>query len=657
MNIIRQFFSDDMYDWFGDHVKRRKGMPVPLRWVFRVIILAALGWSLALLTAKALHAQGPDSAKVEGLSVRFAWPSLSGADSARLTITDLKTGRSYFNQRVSTRTKTRAVTIPVRIENGLTSYREVRRVLAVTRDGVTSVDTILFPRVASVVINPPVTPPDTVVPAPPDTGVVIGDYIPDPSSIAELPRVWLDSRMPESTRSVPVTCSTLQAALNAAVDGDKLTLPADAECVGHYTYSGKRTNVILTTATPLPAEGVRVTPETARHFAALIASNSQPALDVKAFASGLRLVGLQFRSADATKLTYMLVSLGPVVHSLDSLAHDLTLDRVYMQGHDSLQLQRCVAANAARVVIVNSWLAGCHYKGSDAQAVIAWNSPGPFKIVNNYLEGSGENVLFGGADPAIPGLIASDIEFRQNWLRKPDAWRDSTGFNPWTEKLLFELKSARRVLIEANVFENNWVDAQTGYAIWFKSANQSGHCDWCGTSDVIIRYNQIRNTTAGIAVTRGEAYNGGTFDPVHRVDIHDILMDSVGTSGPTTARRLLYFAGPMVGFSASHITSIDGGNYHAVTLAGVFDGGVIRDNLLTTGNYGVLCDGKGFGTAALTNCFPTGTFTGNVLVGKAYSLSTFAVPTGNTYPGALPYTGPAGVDRAALMQRLQGVAP
>ncbi len=649
-----KMFWYDVKDWLRDH-----GPTWIPTWLAVAAMVVIVGILLSVCFGSA-HAQGPDSAKVEGLSVRFAWPSLSGADSARLTITDLKTGRSYFNQRVSTRTKTRAVTIPVRIDNGITSYREVRRVLAVTRQGVTSVDTILFPRVASVVINPPVTPPDTVVPAPPDTGVVVappGDYTPEPSSVAELPRVWLDSRMPQSTRSVPVTCSTLQAALDNAVDGDRLALPADAQCVGHYTYKSQRTNVILTTATTLPAEGVRVSPGTAQHFAALITSNSQPALDVKAFASGLRIVGLQFRSADATTLTYMLVSLGPVVHSLDSLAHDLTLDRVYMQGHDSLQLQRCVAANAARVVIVNSWLAGCHYKGSDAQAIIAWNSPGPFTIVNNYLEGSGENVLFGGADPAIPGLIASDIEFRQNWLRKPDAWRDSTGYNPWTEKNIFELKSARRVLIEGNVFEGSWPDGQTGYAVWIKSANQSGKCDWCGSSDVIFRYNRIANSTAGIAVTRGEAYSGGTFDPVHNVDIHDVLMDSVGTSGTTTARRLLYFAGPMVNFSASHITAIDGGNYHAVTLAGVFDGGVIRDNLLTTGNYGVLCDGKGFGAAALANCFPTGTFTGNVLVGKAYSLSAFTVPAGNTYPASLPYSGTAGVNRAELAKRLQGVTP
>jgi hypothetical protein len=145
---------------------------------------------------------------------------------------------------------------------------------------------------------------------------------------------------------------------------------------------------------------------------------------------------------------------------------------------------------------------------------------------------------------------------------------------------------------------------------------------------------------------------------VHNVDIHDVLMDSVGTSGTTTARRLLYFAGDILNLSVSHVTATDGGDYHAISLGGgAFTGGSITDNLLTTGNYGVMCDGKGFGTAALTNCFPTGRFTGNVFVGKAYSLSTFLLPTGNIYPASLPYSGTAGVNLAELAKRLQGVTP
>ena len=32
--------------------------------------------------------------------------------------------------------------------------------------------------------------------------------------------------------------------------------------------------------------------------------------------------------------------------------------------------------------------------------------------------------MFGGADPAIPNLVADGITFRRNYLSRPMAWRD-----------------------------------------------------------------------------------------------------------------------------------------------------------------------------------------------------------------------------------------
>ena len=39
--------------------------------------------------------------------------------------------------------------------------------------------------------------------------------------------------------------------------------------------------------------------------------------------------------------------------------------------------------------------------GFDSQAINGWTGPGPLLIENNYLEGAGENVIFGGADPSV----------------------------------------------------------------------------------------------------------------------------------------------------------------------------------------------------------------------------------------------------------------
>src|SRR5262249_38836706 len=51
------------------------------------------------------------------------------------------------------------------------------------------------------------------------------------------------------------------------------------------------------------------------------------------------------------------------------------------------------------------------------------NGSGPFRIVNNHLEAAGENLMFGGADPAIPQQIPSDIEICHNHFFKPLTWK------------------------------------------------------------------------------------------------------------------------------------------------------------------------------------------------------------------------------------------
>ena len=72
----------------------------------------------------------------------------------------------------------------------------------------------------------------------------------------------------------------------------------------------------------------------------------------------------------------------------------------------------------------DSHISDCKAVGQDAQAIVGWNGPGPYWIENNYLEGAGDNFMLGGADPAIPGLIPTDVTFRRNYVSKPVSWRD-----------------------------------------------------------------------------------------------------------------------------------------------------------------------------------------------------------------------------------------
>ena len=85
--------------------------------------------------------------------------------------------------------------------------------------------------------------------------------------------------------------------------------------------------------------------------------------------------------------------------ALSEVPHDIVVDRCYVHGTATADLQRGIVLNGARQAVVDSWVSDVHSADIDSQAILGWAGPGPFKIVNNYLEASGENVMFGGADP------------------------------------------------------------------------------------------------------------------------------------------------------------------------------------------------------------------------------------------------------------------
>jgi len=368
-------------------------------------------------------------------------------------------------------------------------------------------------------------------------------------SIADLPRSLVD------VRSVPPTGQTirvgpnasLQSALDRAKPGDVIRLASGATYVGNFTLPTKACGtapIVVRTDVPesdLPAEGERITPAAAPRLAKIATRNSEPAIRTTNPTCGWRLFGLEVTvTSDLAPgaMHYVLIALGDggsvqngeTQTTAARVPSRIILDRVYVHGQEATNLVRCIALNSARSAVVNSWISDCHVKGFDSQAVEGWNGPGPFLIENNFLSGAGENVMFGGADPRIKGLSPSDITIRRNHFFKEPAWKGR-----WTVKNLFELKNARRVLIENNVFENNWADGQSGMAIVIKSAQDAcGTCAWQGTTDVTFRYNMVKNSPRGFNVQAVDCSGQACVD-VHtqRVRAENNLFYNIGTFNGT----------------------------------------------------------------------------------------------------------------------------
>ncbi|HEX8136355.1 MAG TPA: hypothetical protein VF544_02075, partial [Pyrinomonadaceae bacterium] len=233
-----------------------------------------------------------------------------------------------------------------------------------------------------------------------------------------------------ATLTVPAG-GNFQSALNEAQPGDTIILEAGASYLGPFTLPNKPGSDFITiqssALSALPSSSQRVSPLHAPLMPKLLSpGNNEPALQTALSAHHFRFIGIEFAPLNPTVYLRELIRLGDgsaAQNSLSLVAHHLLLDRCYIHAHPTQSVVRGVALNSAETAITNSYISDFKSKEYDSQAVWGWNGPGPFQIINNYLEASGENVGFGGSDPAIANLIPSDIEIRGNLLRKPVEWR------------------------------------------------------------------------------------------------------------------------------------------------------------------------------------------------------------------------------------------
>jgi hypothetical protein len=138
--------------------------------------------------------------------------------------------------------------------------------------------------------------------------------------------------------------------------------------------------------------------------------------------------------------------------------------------------------------------------------------------------------MFGGADPSIDGLVPADIVVKRNHFAKPLQWRETPGAKAtWTVKNLFELKNARRVLVDGNLLEYNWPAAQNGFAVLLTVRNQSGGAPWSVVEDVTFSNNVVRHVGAGVNILGSDDIHPSR--QTRRIAITNNLFADVGGRG------------------------------------------------------------------------------------------------------------------------------
>jgi hypothetical protein len=456
------------------------------------------------------------------------------------------------------------------------------------------------------------------------------------------PAVYLDTTYERPTgRTIQVKeGGNLQAAFDSAAQGDVIAIEAGATFTGSYTLPAKAGSsdkwIVVRSSAPdekLPPPGTRAAPKDAAAMPKLSSPNADPVLRTAPGAHHYRFIGIEFQVSPAATINYGLVLLGDgggQQNSLESVPHDLIIDRCYIHGTPTGNLRRGVGLNSARTAIIDSHISDCHEVGADSQAVCGWNGPGPFKIVNNYLEGAGENFMLGGADPSIKGLVMSDVEFRRNTCSKPLSWKvghPTYAEKHWSVKNIFELKNARRVVIDGNVFEYTWLDAQVGFAILFTPRNQDGASPWSVVEDVSFTNNIVRHAAGGINILGRDDIHPS--EQTKRILIRNNLIEDVGGKQWGGNGRFLQIT-ETDHVVVDHNTVIHTGN--VITAYGKPNTNfAFTNNFVPHNEYGVMGDGSGVGNLTLNQYFPNCVFKKNVIVGGRNS----AYPPDNFFPASL----------------------
>jgi hypothetical protein len=318
-----------------------------------------------------------------------------------------------------------------------------------------------------------------------------------------LPNVYIDTTfaLPGGTHWPCHTSADLRAALVNSQPGDVIVLDAGATYSGNFTLSAKANAnkrwIYIITNGAIPAPGVRVGPSDAAAMAKVVTPNTAPAFITPSGATCWRLVGLEVTSTSAyvppggsNTFSYFLLA-WPNWPPVAPLADSITIDRCYFHADPTLDIQQATQITASNFAVVDSYIDDIHQKGVDSSGIGSNVTPGPVKIVNNYVSASSENIIFGGAGGGWGGNVPSDIEIRNNYLFKPLSWIGS-GYDV---KNAFECKSCQRVLFDGNTIENVWYANQLGYAVVLTvRTSQSG--DVAVVDDITVTNNVLKNVVS-----------------------------------------------------------------------------------------------------------------------------------------------------------------
>ena len=499
------------------------------------------------------------------------------------------------------------------------------------------------------------------------------------------------------TVHTPMTASQLSTLLSGGVlnghtlhRGDVIQLAAGVTYQGSFEFPdlGAGTDwvyIVSSAAANLPASGTRISDSDIGNMATILSPSAGGlAVGLKFQASYFRFVGIQFLSGAASGVkNYGLFGTGydgvqtvTEATSVSQLPSNIIIDRCIVRGRGGMERDVWgVSMNAVGMAVLDSVIDRFQDDSpTDTQAIITYMGGSQYLVQNCTLSATGENFMAGG-NPMTTGVVPSDFVFRNCYFYKPLYWNDqdpSWDGSDWAIKNLFELKNARRVLVEGCIFQNSWASHRTpgqlGTAIVLTPRN--GNRDEGGgiiVSDVEIRTSKIIG--ANVPLRMLNADDGFKSQPLTRVWFHDNLAYNIRlyTGGLNAGLGdLLWFVGSAKYGTGSdqqasdiritHNTMVQGPLGHLATYFSIYHEGdygmyvntVFQDNIFESPPAGWAVSGTSgpVPSDALALWHVNATFNHNAIFGEGYDVS---YPVGNwtgtsTTQGSIGFANYNGLD-------------
>ena len=275
----------------------------------------------------------------------------------------------------------------------------------------------------------------------------------------------------------------VQAALDAAQPGDEVVLEAGATFTGNFKLPKKPAGPVITIRTSATLPARRIASADAALMPKIASGSAAPALEGDG-AKNWKFDGIQF--LPNTRGLYNIV----YTHSD---AANITFDRVLIVGGPDGQ-KNAIAGNGSQIVLSSNSYREHLPEGNREPWVRCLGWARPVHDSRQLHRGGFDQRPVRRRQRLLAGTRACRHRRRE---QSPD---ETTGMAEHRARRqnLFELKSAKRVTVRNNLMENNWADAQNGYAILFTTRNDDGGSPWAVVENVVFVNNVVRGTEHGV---------------------------------------------------------------------------------------------------------------------------------------------------------------